>query len=983
MSLLSLKIFAGPDGKPSAKRFFALVMAVLLVTSAIFSLITKVTLITEDEDEFHRIAVVGPMSGENAVAGRSLQQGVQLYIDHINDVDGVNGVKLALDVVDESDDDVNATIEELAKNDKMRAVVGHASIKALSKASISYRKSQVPLVTPMPLEWGIVESNDQMYATVYTPSREARFLANYARNVMGHKLTSVIFNSTVAGQAMAADYEKTYRRFGTAIRYKWSFDSTAEDKKAKMNAIVRELKEKKDAGVVFLAVEEDEAAYLLKYIRDAKIKNLLIAGNKMALDSFSMALGKMLEEGELVEKYMDGLLVSTPLLFDTANETAQNFKNSYQAKFGMQPDWLAAYAYDSAHMIVEGLKATVGEGDEEISGEDIRFGIQEFLMGKDSVENVIEGLSGSTYFDLNGRAQKPVLVGVYNGKNIISALTQLNPLKPGGGRNLIAELKKGKVLYVNDRFMYKTNVVYTGLQMNEISEVDGDKNTADLDFLIWFRYRGKFEPQDLSFNNAVDPIVLETPIEEKLVDDMIYRLYRVKGKFNLNFTKTFRQYGNHVAGVTFNHNTLSRNNLLYVVDVLGIGLDSGITVMDTIEQTQALNPNLGWLLDRAWISQDMAAKGTKGDPAYVGFGADDPNFSKVDLGVLLKPAAFNARDFVPQEYFIYIGIFGFLGTIFAMAMDRKEKGRFWELQSWTLRVISWPFFLLAAGNLSLDFAFNNLPVNYIDLFILVYSSLWWLMVARLLGIAMERFVWIPLEDHTERNIPNVIRVFASVSIYSFASFGIIAFVYDQQLTSLLASTGLLAMIIGLAVQSNISNIFSGIVINLESPFNVGDWVQIGDNDEGKVIDITWRTTRVRTRNGYVISMPNGQVSEANIHNFNSFDCVRVEADIYIESHYPADLCADVLEEALASVDGLLDEPEREVRFKGVNWEFGWVSTFELQFWIDDYGSREDLYENVLEAAYGKLKENGIVPTVGVPKSTERKALPKKEKPQPA
>ena len=170
---------------------------------------------------------------------------------------------------------------------------------------------------------------------------------------------------------------------------------------------------------------------------------------------------------------------------------------------------------------------------------------------------------------------------------------------------------------------------------------------------------------------------------------------------------------------------------------------------------------------------------------------------------------------------------------------------------------------------------------------------------------------------------------------------------DEALTSILASTGLLAMIIGLAVQANISNIFSGIVINMERPFNVGDWVQIGDVDEGWVVDITWRTTRVKVRNGYVVSIPNGQVSEAQIHNFNSFDAVRMEVPLYLDAKYPMMEAAQIMEDAVAQAPDILDTPEREVRFKGVNWEFGWVAEYEIQFWIDHYARKEEIVEGAL------------------------------------
>ena len=407
---------------------------------------------------------------------------------------------------------------------------------------------------------------------------------------------------------------------------------------------------------------------------------------------------------------------------------------------------------------------------------------------------------------------------------------------------------------------------------------------------------------------------------------------------------------------------MNKNNLQYVVDVLGLALEKGETVRDKLDRAQALNPATGWIVERAWMSQDIVAKGTMGNPAYVGFAATDPDFSQIDLGTVIKRGQFNARDFVPTEVFIYIGIFALIGTVFAIGMDRRERGRFWAAQSWFLRLVSWPLLLLAGGNLAIDIAFQNLPDHYIRIVILAYDTLWWLVPARLMGLAAERFIWVPLEDHTERNIPNVIRVFASVTIYTLAICGIIAFVFDQTLTSILASTGLLAMIIGLAIQANISNIFSGIVINMERPFNVGDWVRIGDLEEGRVVDITWRTVRVKVRNGYVISIPNGKVSEAQIHNFNSFNAVRLELPVVLDAKYPLMETADIMEEGLAAAPNILESPEREVRFKGVERHPGaWVSVYEVQFWLENYARREEIAEGALSHIWAALVAKGIYP----------------------
>ena len=75
------------------------------------------------------------------------------------------------------------------------------------------------------------------------------------------------------------------------------------------------------------------------------------------------------------------------------------------------------------------------------------------------------------------------------------------------------------------------------------------------------------------------------------------------------------------------------------------------------------------------------------------------------------------------------------------------------------------------------------------------------------------------------------------------------------------------MIIGLAIQANIANVFSGIMLNLERPFKVGDILKIKTGATSKwaeVIDISWRTTKVKDATKHIISIPNAVMSESVI-----------------------------------------------------------------------------------------------------------------------
>jgi branched-chain amino acid transport system substrate-binding protein len=226
-------------------------------------------------------------------------------------------------------------------------------------------------------------------------------------------------------------------------------------------------------------------------------------------------------------------------------------------------------------------------------------------------------------------------------------------------------------------------------------------------------------------------------------------------------------------------------------------------------------------------------------------------------------------------------------------------------------------------------------------------------------MAIKRFIWYPLEKRSRRAIPNVIRIFVTFVIYLLAFFGIIAFVYEQTLTSLLATSGMVAMIIGLAIQVNLSNIFSGVAINLERPFRVGDWVKIGDFDEGIVVDVNWRTTRVKVRNGYILSIPNSTAAESDIHNYNYTDGhYWLWPTVYVDPHHSPAFVEKILLEAIQSVEtGVMKKPKPYILFAGVN---EWAASYWIVFCLENYQNKYDILNEVWRKVWQQMQQAGIM-----------------------
>ncbi|MFA6016421.1 MAG: penicillin-binding protein activator [Gallionellaceae bacterium] len=888
MSKLKLFLQSGQKWK-----IFGLILISIVVLGTLLSLLTKMTFIRDDEATRPRIAAVGPMTGSQAELGLAIKQGVELYVETINKQGGKNGRLVEVMVVDET----AQAAQTIAADSRVVGVVGYVSPQLLREAAPLLQSKKINIITPQYQ----AETLPGVISLGLDTKEQARFAANYARNVVQQRLMYVVRETGPEFDPLVEPFMDVYKRFDTPVQKVWNI-SPAENTEAQVSKILNDIKEI-DIGAIYLAANPELSARLVQGIRATGNALEIFGPEQLATAAFRTSMQTL--TGKNAAMQIHGIVSATPVLFDTANDEAQKFQTRYQQRFNSSPDWLATLCFDAVKVA---LSAKPGEDE-------------------------VKGLSGLFRFD-HYQAQLPIQVGIYNGDRIISAPVQLLPIAKGASFNYIEALRQGRVLYVNDRFMFKTNVVYTGVRLNEISDLDLQKETATLDMSIWFRYRGNFNPQELLIDNSVEPVKFDTPEESKSGDEVQYRRYRIKQKFRLNFTDAKRAYGQHIAGISFRHHQLNRSNLIYVVDVLG--MPTGNDLVNELLRQKVVNPSTGWEMDNAWLSQELVSEQSDGAPQYVGLTGEQPQFSNITLGVLLKPASANARDVIQAEYFIYIAIFGLLGSVFALILDRRNLNRYWAVQAWLLRVIFWPLILLSVGNIVLDHAFTHFTQSTTRTLVNVYESLWWIIGAWLIDIAIRRFIWFGLEESTQRKVPNVIKFFTSFILFALAFAGVVAFVFNQTLTSLLATSGVLAMVIGLAVQANIANVFSGIVLNIERPFRVGDYIKI-NNTLGQVMDITWRTTRIESNDGQMVSLANSKVSEAEMQNFSTTPHgIAAETVFHLNPDIDPSIVMGIVSDAVNESKSiyLKDDPMYApmVRFKGIVCDNGyWVAEYSVGY----------------------------------------------------
>jgi small-conductance mechanosensitive channel len=137
---------------------------------------------------------------------------------------------------------------------------------------------------------------------------------------------------------------------------------------------------------------------------------------------------------------------------------------------------------------------------------------------------------------------------------------------------------------------------------------------------------------------------------------------------------------------------------------------------------------------------------------------------------------------------------------------------------------------------------------------------WWLWAAWFLVDVLRLFVFTERRPREGKLIQDLLAGL----VYLAAGLAIITYVFDLPIKGVLATSGVIAIVLGLALQSTLSDLFSSIVLNFSRPYRPGDWINIDGSTEGRVIEIDWRATHVLTARRDLAILPNSAIAKAKI-----------------------------------------------------------------------------------------------------------------------
>lgn len=201
--------------------------------------------------------------------------------------------------------------------------------------------------------------------------------------------------------------------------------------------------------------------------------------------------------------------------------------------------------------------------------------------------------------------------------------------------------------------------------------------------------------------------------------------------------------------------------------------------------------------------------------------------------------------------------------------------------------------------------------------------------------------------------------------YLFATFGVLK-AEGVSASSFITTSAVVSGVLALSMQATLGNILGGIALQLDGSIHVGDWLQLADGTQGRVVGIRWRHTMIETRNWDTIVVPNANLLAQNIIILGKRTAKPVQHRMWVyfnvDFRYPPNAVIDAVREALCSapIEGVATDPKPSV----ICYDFAKdtrdsFAYYAARYWLTDLPNDDPTSSRVRTRIYAALKRAGI------------------------
>ena len=238
------------------------------------------------------------------------------------------------------------------------------------------------------------------------------------------------------------------------------------------------------------------------------------------------------------------------------------------------------------------------------------------------------------------------------------------------------------------------------------------------------------------------------------------------------------------------------------------------------------------------------------------------------------------------------------------------------------------------------------------------AFLWWISLAFTINASLNRFVWTGvLSENGVRKVPKLLTDGTAILLYGFAVMVVMHYVYGQSITTILATSGAAAFIVGLSAQSTLREVFSGLSLSMTKSLRIGDFVEI-DDIYGEVHEINWRSVSVlNPHTGSLYIFPNSSVADKIILNFSEpTELFKYWIKFYVEYAASPDLVISTIAEELENSKYIRRDPKPDFNILGFT-DLG--MEYRVRFYFDGDDPWWDAQNEMCMAIWSSLRRKGI------------------------
>ncbi|HEV7308039.1 mechanosensitive ion channel family protein [Ensifer sp.] len=231
--------------------------------------------------------------------------------------------------------------------------------------------------------------------------------------------------------------------------------------------------------------------------------------------------------------------------------------------------------------------------------------------------------------------------------------------------------------------------------------------------------------------------------------------------------------------------------------------------------------------------------------------------------------------------------------------------------------------------------------------------LWWTHLAwSLIGFVR---IYIVLEKRPKE--ARLLQDLVVAVVYLGVALSILGFVFNAPIGTLVATSGVVAIIFGLALQNTLGDVFSGIALTVGRPFAIGDWIALSDGTEGRVIENNWRSTFLLTGAHNVVVLPNSALAKVGLTNLSRPDEThQVPLLVRVLPDRSPEQVEQVMQAALLACARIVHDPMPVVALKTIDCV---AIEVELQFRVKSPAERTPARNEVITRVHEQCRQGGL------------------------